>query len=148
MNKISAMKYLFSCLSFFAILSATAQNYWQQEVNYTIQVKLDDTKHFLSAQESFEYINNSPNRMDFIYIHLWPNAYSDYSTALGQQSADSEDDFFDGDKEKNSGFIDSLDFKVNGQTAKWEFEAYHKDICKLILPKTLEPILNSTVHLG
>ena len=62
--------YVFALL---AALSNTAfaQNYWQQEVNYTITVKLNDENHTLSAFEEFEYINNSPNSLDSIYIHLY-----------------------------------------------------------------------------
>ena len=67
------MKLLFLA-SFFVltIFSSYAQSYWQQEVNYKIQVKLDDVNHMLSGYEEFEYINNSPNSLDRIYIHLWP----------------------------------------------------------------------------
>ncbi|TSA51599.1 MAG: hypothetical protein D4R43_00500, partial [Sphingobacteriales bacterium] len=36
------------------------KNYWQQEVNYNIQVKLDDVKNFLRATESISYTNHSP----------------------------------------------------------------------------------------
>src|SRR3982751_2572756 len=62
-----------------------AQSYWQQKVDYTISVKLDDVKHTLSGYESFVYHNNSPQTLDFIYIHLWPNAYTSGKTALGKQ---------------------------------------------------------------
>ena len=61
------------------------QSYWQQEVNYKINVKLDDEKHILRGQEEFEYVNNSPNTLDKIYIHLWANAYKNGETALAKQ---------------------------------------------------------------
>ena len=40
-------------------------NYFQQEVDYTIQVKLDDEKNMLRATESMVYINNSPDTLKF-----------------------------------------------------------------------------------
>ena len=61
------------------------QNYFQQEVNYTISVKLDDRNHFLHGDEKFEYINNSPQSLSYIYVHLWPNAYKNQSTAMAKQ---------------------------------------------------------------
>src|ERR1035437_3486081 len=62
-----------------------AQTYFQQEVNYTINVKLDDVFNEIKADESIEYINNSPNTLSFIYMHLWPNAYKDNTTAFAKQ---------------------------------------------------------------
>jgi len=62
-----------------------AQDYWQQEVNYRIEVLLDDKKHELHAFETIEYINNSPDVLSEIYMHLWPNAYKNRSTALCKQ---------------------------------------------------------------
>src|SRR5947208_552751 len=64
------------------VANSTAQTYFQQEVNYTINVRLDDVKHELFANESIGYINNSPNELTFLYFHLWPNAYKNDKTAL------------------------------------------------------------------
>ena len=52
------------------------QEYWQQEVNYRMDVRLDDENHMLDAFQEFEYINHSPDTLNELYIHLWPNAYS------------------------------------------------------------------------
>ncbi|MBM3418347.1 MAG: M1 family metallopeptidase, partial [Bacteroidetes bacterium] len=62
-------------LVFLLSTASIAQTYWQQEVNYKINVSLDDENHFLRGFESMEYINNSPNVIEKLYIHLWPNAY-------------------------------------------------------------------------
>ena len=115
-----------------------AQNYWQQEVNYTISVKLDDKNHTISGQESFEYINNSPETLDFLYIHLWPNAYRNGKTALGkQQYAGGEMELTFG-PDSIKGNIDSLDFTVNGVKARFEYDAENPDIAKLYLSSPLE----------
>ena len=133
------MKLLFLA-SFFVltIFSSYAQSYWQQEVNYKIQVKLDDKNHTLNAYEEFEYINNSPNSLDRIYIHLWPNAYRNGNSALAkQQYAEGKSVLRFGEEDK-LGFIDSLDFKVDGQKAKWEYDPKNQDICFLTLSKALK----------
>lgn len=137
-NFYAMNKYLFSLLLLtVAIFHSTAQSYWQQEVNYTISVKLDDKNHVLRGQESFVYINNSPQTLDFLYIHLWPNAYRSGKTALGkQQYADGEQELtFGADSIKGS--IDSLSFTVDGVPTYFEYDAENPDIAKLVLVKPL-----------
>ena len=103
----------------------SAQTYFQQEVNYTIHVKLDDVKNEITADESIEYINNSPNTLSFIYMHLWPNAYKDNTTALAKKLLEDGDTklYFATDDEL--GYIDQIDFKINGIPAKWELLKEH-----------------------
>ncbi len=113
--------------------AAFAQKYFQQEVNYTIHVKLDDVKHELTADETIEYINNSPTDLPFLYFHLWPNAYKDQSTALAQQQMENGETFFYYSNEEERGYIDGLDFKVDGKTVKWEYVKDSIDICRIFL---------------
>ncbi len=81
------IKRLAFCLAlFFYINNVIAQrNYFQQEVNYQISVKLNDNNHSLTAFEKIKYINNSDQKLEFIYFHLWPNAYKNKQTALSKQ---------------------------------------------------------------
>lgn len=133
------MKYF--TLGFLLIFSTSflsAQNYWQQEVNYTIQVKLDDVNNTLSGFEEFEYVNNSPDQLDRIYMHLWPNAYRNGKTALGKQQYKGGEMMLTYGEEKDKGGIDSLDFKINGNTVKWEYDSENPDICVLYLPVALK----------
>ena len=115
-----------------------AQTYWQQEVNYKIDVKLDDVNHTISAFEEFEYVNNSPDQLDKIYIHLWPNAYRNGKTALGKQQYQGGETMLAYGDEKDKGGIDSLDFKVNGVTNKWEYDPEHIDIGIIYLATPLK----------
>jgi len=117
---------------------ANAQSYFQQEVNYTIHVTLDDVKNELTADESIEYINNSPNELSFIYMHLWPNAYKDNSTALAKQKLENGETNFYYSKEIDKGYIDQVDFKVDGKTVKWELLKDSIDICKMYLNEPLK----------
>ena len=56
--------------------------YFQQMVKYEIDVTLNDSAHTLSAYERLEYTNNSPDTLEYIWFHLWPNAYKNDSTAF------------------------------------------------------------------
>ena len=99
----------------FLLLSNTlvfSQTYFQQEVNYTINVKLNDKVHSLSGFETIEYINHSPDTLKFIYFHLWPNAYKNKNTALANQLLENGETNFHYAENDELGYIDSLNFKT------------------------------------
>ncbi|MEO8148981.1 MAG: M1 family metallopeptidase [Bacteroidia bacterium] len=129
----------FLIFNFQFIIPSDAQVYFQQEVNYKIDVSLNDRKNELNAFESITYKNNSPTALSEIYFHLWANAYKNRETALCKQMVSIGDTklFFATDEER--GYIDSLNFKVNGQPILWQLDSANIDICKLILPEKLEP---------
>ncbi|MFZ4465074.1 MAG: hypothetical protein ACOYN5_14600, partial [Bacteroidales bacterium] len=116
-----------------------SQQYFQQEVNFRIEVTLNHKKHELSAFESIEYISNSPNKLEFLYFHLWPNAYSSNRSALAKQifSMNGKSKLFN-DPVLN-GYIDSLDFSVDGQSLRWQLLPETSDICQIWLNKALMP---------
>jgi hypothetical protein len=122
----------------FAFSLSSQEQYFQQETNYKIRVSLNDEKHELSAFEEIQYINHSPSALEFIYFHIWPNAYKDHNTALTKQLLENGETKFYFSKPEQRGFIDSLDFKVNGETIKWEYDPEHIDICKLYLKQPLK----------
>jgi len=121
------------------VLPVFGQEYWQQEVHYKIEVLLDDKTHQLHAKEKFEYINHSPKQLTEMYVHLWPNAYKDRSTALVKQKLGNRDAGLYYAKKEDLGFIDSLDFKVNGKKVSWEYVPDNIDMCKLLFEKPIQP---------
>ncbi len=136
------MSYLRSIASVLILFMAgttsfVAQNYWQQECNYEIEVTLDDLNHALNAYLKLEYTNNSPDELEFIYFHLWPNAYSSRATAFAKQEIENGLVDFHRALPSELGSIGNYEFTVNGTAATVEIDAVHPDICKLILPKTL-----------
>ena len=107
------MKRIFSNTALLFILFSkivSAQTYFQQEVNYTINVKLDDVKNEFTADESMEYINNSPKTLTFIYMHLWANGYKNNSTPLAKQLLEDGNTKMYFAKDDELGYIDSIDF--------------------------------------
>lgn len=131
-------KYFLFIFLNFTILFASAQAYFQQEVNYKIQVRLDDEKHELFADEIIEYKNNSPHDLSVIYMHIWPNAYKDNSTELAKQLLENGSTKFYYSKESERGYIDMLDFKVDTQPVKWELLKDTIDVCKIYLNEPLK----------
>ena len=125
----------------FTIINASAQqqNYWQQEVHYTIDVKLNVADKSIKGFEQLEYINHSPDTLSFIWFHLWPNAYRNNSTALYNQYKEGGKAGLAKFKKADKGYIDSLNFKINDQQIKVEAGKDNIDIVKLILPQPLAP---------
>ena len=118
--------------------TANAQ-YWQQQTNYKINVALNDKNHTLKGDLELEYINNSPDKLEFIWFHLWPNAYKNETTAYAKQIFRDKDGKKRWEEMKDNGFIDSLNFSVNNVKAKLETDPDNIDIVKVILPKALQP---------
>ena len=136
------LKRILSLLILFASQLPTANcqlKYWQQQVNYKIDVTLNDADNTLDAFIKMDYYNNSPDTLHFIWIHLWPNAYKNDRTAFTDQTLENGSTaFYFSDNDKR-GYINHLDFKVNGITAKTEDHPIHQDIIKLILPNPIAP---------
>jgi hypothetical protein len=123
----------------------SAQDYWQQEVHYNIDVSLNEKQHSLKCDLSVEYINHSPDTLTFIWFHLWPNAYKNNNTALAKQLA-ADKEASKQWKEKNQGSIDSLSFKVDGQSVTTGVDSANDiDVVKLVLPSPLLPGQKATI---
>ena len=143
---------LLSVVILLPCIQVSAQEYFQQEVNYKIHVTLNDSKHELSAFESVEYINNSPDTLSFLYFHLWPNAYSNNSTGLAKEilNRDGKTKLFK-DPELR-GYIDSLNFNIQGIPVAWNLLPDSCDICKIILNEPLKPgdtiMITTPFHVG
>ncbi len=113
--------------------------YFQQQVNYKIDVTLNDGENTLDGFEIIDYTNNSKDTLRFIWFHLWPNAYKNDRTALSEQLLQiGRTDFYFTDDDKR-GYINRLDFKVNGVTSILEDHSQYIDVAKLILPTPLAP---------
>lgn len=130
------------CFIFIISLQLTTyaqHSYWQQQVNHTIDVSLNDAEHSLNGFEKIEYTNNSPDTLSFIWFHLWPNAFKNDQTAFSRQLlVNNRTDFYFSEKNQR-GYINRLDFKVNGVAAKTEDHPQHIDIIMLVLPTPLAP---------
>ncbi len=120
-----------------AKLSAQDSSYFQQAVNYEIDVTLNDTKHELYGFERVEYINNSPDTLRKIYFHLWPNAYKNNNTALGKQLIEERNLDYYYAHDSSRGYIDSLNFEINDEAAKW----YLTDNIDIAVLELNEPLL-------
>ncbi|MEO6452855.1 MAG: M1 family metallopeptidase [Ginsengibacter sp.] len=119
--------------------ATAALQYFQQQVNYKINVTLNDVNNSLDGFINIDYTNNSPDTLHYIWFHLWPNAFKNDKTAFSDQLLENgRTDFYFSDNEKK-GYINRLNFKVNGLTARLDDHPQYIDIAKLVLPLALIP---------
>ena len=122
------MKYTLITLAIFANSFAFGQSYFQQEVNYKIDVTLDDVNNFIYGNEEFDYINNSNSTITELYIHLWPNGYKNEKTALAKQLASMGNYFLFYAQRRDIGYIDSLNFSIDGTPVLYTAYQGYEDI--------------------
>lgn len=132
------MKSLF-LLCILAIPLTTGAFYWQQRVDTRIEVRLDDRLHMLHGYEQISYRNNSPDTLHFLYLHLWPNAYKDDRSQFSEQQVQQYKKGFYFSKEEDKGYIDSLHFSINGESADYYFVQDNLDIIRIDLATPLAP---------
>jgi hypothetical protein len=116
-----------------------ANSYWQQQVDYTIDVTLNTDDHTLDGFLKLRYYNNSPDTLRFIWFHVWPNAYKNDRTAFSEQLLQNgRTDFYFSDRPAR-GYINRLDFRADGIVCRVEDHPQYIDIIKVILPAPLAP---------
>ncbi|NYR13268.1 M1 family metallopeptidase [Pseudoalteromonas sp. MIP2626] len=62
------------------------ENYWQQRVNYDIDVQLDEKKRRISGSQKIEYKNNSPHTLKYLWLQLDQNVFKNDSIAETTQT--------------------------------------------------------------
>ncbi len=74
------MKNLFTTMFVLVVGFSFAQNnpnsgYWQQHVDYKMNVNMDVKKYQYKGNQELVYTNNSPDTLRKVYYHLYPNAF-------------------------------------------------------------------------
>ncbi|MCH2189617.1 MAG: M1 family metallopeptidase [Gammaproteobacteria bacterium] len=64
------------------------RDYWQQQVDYTMDVVLDERKRRLTVKQEVNYTNNSPYRLKYLWVQLEqdrfkPDSIAERSAAFG-----------------------------------------------------------------
>lgn len=127
------------CLLLPCVFFGQQKEYFQQKVDFTIHVTLHPESKTLDGHVRIIYTNHSPDTLDFIWFHLWPNAYKSEATAFGEQLLQNgRTDFYFSDDEKR-GYINRLNFKVDDKEAQLQDHPLYLDVAKLLLPEALAP---------
>jgi len=62
--------------------------YWQQRVDYTIQVSLDTAAHTVGGRETIRYTNHSPDTLRYVWLQVDQNIYREDSRGGAVRPAD------------------------------------------------------------
>ena len=92
------------------LIADQLDNYWQQKVDYDMDVTLHDSLRQITAKTVIRYTNNSPDSLDYIYMHLYPNAFQvgsvKYREYIGYAGRQSRAKYF---KNRLAGFTSKID---------------------------------------
>jgi Peptidase family M1 domain len=66
---------LFFALSLVGLNVDAQRDYWQQKVEYVMNINLDVTSHKVNGTQQLTYQNNSPDTLTKVYYHLYFNAF-------------------------------------------------------------------------
>lgn len=109
--------------------------YWQQDVYYKIDARIDEEKHTISASEKLEYRNNSPDTLRYVYFHLWQNAFVKGSYLHELERANNIKPRLGDYEAKGLGCVVE-EINVDGEKVKLELD---NTILKVYLPEPLMP---------
>lgn len=69
------LSFFFTAVSGISLLFAQNNSYWQQHVDYTMDVEMDVKTYQYTGTQKLVYTNNSPDVLDRIFYHLYYNAF-------------------------------------------------------------------------
>ena len=84
---------------------APGHEYWQQNVDYRINVTLDETAKRIDASETITYANNSPDTLNYLWVALDQNRFKNDSLARRSETSSTA-----GTRRDAGGGGDSLSF--------------------------------------
>lgn len=70
---------------------APGHEYWQQKVDYTINVELDDNSQSIKGTETITYTNNSPDALSYLWLQLDQNLFAPNSMTYLTETKDKID---------------------------------------------------------
>ena len=117
--------------------------YFQQSVDYTIQVRLDTKNHMLQGAEQIKYTNNSPDTLREFFLHLYPNAFQSKQTAFMRDYLKRFNYSFIDIPKKYRSWLRITDLTVDGAAATPDIDG---TIARIDLPKPLLP--GATIELS
>ncbi len=74
-NKFSQMYDLLATPNMFRTAAgAPGSAYYQQQADYKIDIELDDKNSRLSGAETITYYNNSPDKLEYLWLQIGPKS--------------------------------------------------------------------------
>jgi len=140
-------KYILTSILVFAISLSNAQSnstYWQQHVDYTMDIDMNVENYQYEGKQKLVYTNNSPDELNTVFYHLYPNAFQPNSEMYNHYLTIPDPDRrfvknvlnIANLKPEEQGFIKVNSLKQNKKTVKYEVIG---TILKVTLNKPIQP---------
>jgi len=120
---------------------APGHQYWQQDVDYKIDITLDDKKQTLSGSETIDYTNNSPDTLRYLWLQLDQNKLAENAGAKTTRTAPKKKVTYSGlrnaiETESFNGGYDITE--VSGSNGKALHYLINGTMMRIDLPKSLK----------
>ncbi|EMR02612.1 M1 family metallopeptidase [Cesiribacter andamanensis] len=120
---------------------APGHQYWQQQADYDIDVRIDDETQRLYGKETITYHNNSPDNLYYLWVQLDQNMRAADSDTYSSETSSIEDRMTIGSLRKIIGYDFDGGFKiehvVDMQGAKLAY-TINKTMMRIDLPQPLK----------
>ncbi len=108
-------------------------DYWQNTADYKINASLNDTTNSISGSEVITYTNNSPDRLDYLWLQLdQNNLKKDSRGELTSGPSMNPNRFYGGDN------ITSVEIEYNGKKTKADYVITDTRM-QIRLPESMKP---------
>lgn len=143
------MKTFFFLLASLTVFAQPQPGYWQQHVDYTMNVEIDVKTFRYSGTQELVYTNNSPDTLSHVFYHLYFNAFQPGSEMDVRSRTISDPDKRVGSRiEKLTpdeiGFIHTTSLTQDGEALRFQEE---ETILFVPLAKPLAPGENTTLSM-
>ncbi len=117
------------------ILAQSRIDYFQQNVSYDIDAQINE--NYLSATANIAYTNNSPNKLDTIYFHLWMNALSHKNTPFSNQLLSANEKEFYFFRSDELGGYQNIAVTINENPIELKYQPNSTEIAFIVLPNSM-----------
>tara|TARA_B100000900_G_scaffold413156_1_gene436504 strand:+ start:24163 stop:25998 length:1836 start_codon:yes stop_codon:yes gene_type:complete len=122
--------------------SGFSQNYWQQAVDYKMNVEMNVEDYTYTGEQQLTYTNNSPETLHKVFYHLYFNAFQPGSEMAARVN---------NGKDKNTRFnvnIDSINYNQQGYLKVYDLKQDGKSIKSVLSGTILEVTLIEPIKPG
>ncbi|NNE55864.1 MAG: M1 family metallopeptidase [Flavobacteriales bacterium] len=113
---------------------------WQQEVDYVMNIDMDESKHSYTGEMTLVYTNNSPDDLEYVFFHQYFNAFRPGSMMDVRSRTISDPDPRVGDRifnleEDEQGMMKVSSLKMDGRNCELDDQG---TILRVQLPKAIK----------
>ncbi|MDP4586998.1 MAG: M1 family metallopeptidase [Flavobacteriales bacterium] len=120
---------------------APGDEYWQQKVDYDMQIRLDDNKQQVYGEETITYVNNSPDDLTYLWVQLDQNMRAKDSDSHKIRRSSMSDEMSFSDVRNLEPWFDGgfkIDYVKDAANKDLAYTV-NKTMMRVDLPSTLKP---------